>query len=76
MQKNSDYFSVEQAKRLSQTPAARELMALLQQKSGERAARSASLARQGDYQGAEQLLRSMLDDPRIRALLEQLGGSR
>lgn len=74
MQKYSDNFSIEQAKQLSQTPAARQLMALLQQSAGEDAARAAALAKNGDYEGARQLLSSLLSDPRAQALLRQLGG--
>ena len=74
MQKNSDSFSIEQAKKLSQTPEARQLMALLQQNAGEDAARAASLAKSGDYEGASRLLSSLLSDPRAQALLRQLGG--
>ena len=74
MQKNSDYFSMEEAKRLSQSPAARQLLALMQQKNSADAAQAMRLASAGDYAGASRLLSSLLADPQARALLQQLGG--
>lgn len=74
MQKNSDYFSMDDAKRLSQSPAAQRLMALLQEKSGDRTAQALSMAQNGNYEAARQLMASLLSDPEARALLQQLGG--
>ena len=65
--------SMEQAKALAGSPAARELMALLRQKGGDELQNALSKAAQGDMEAAKQALSPLLSSPDIRQLLDKLG---
>lgn len=73
MERNSE-FSMQDAMRLAQTPAGRQLLALLQQQNSAELQRAIGYAAAGDYKNAQTLLSSMLDSPEAKALLDQLGG--
>lgn len=65
--------SMEQAKALAGSPAARELMALLR-KNGENELQAAlNKAAQGDMEAAKQALSPLLSSPEVQQLLNQLG---
>ncbi len=65
--------SMEQAKVLAGSPAARELMALLRQKGGDELQNALSKAAQGDMEAAKQALSPLLSSPDVRQLLDKLG---
>ena len=65
--------SMEQAKALAGSPAARELMALLRQKGGDELQNALSKAAQGDMEAAKQALSPLLSSPDVRQLLDKLG---
>ena len=65
--------SMEQAKALAGSPAARDLMALLR-KNGENELQNAlNKAAQGDMEAAKQALSPLLSSPEVQQLLKQLG---
>lgn len=65
--------SMEQAKALAGSPAARELMALLRQKGGDELQNALNKAAQGDMESAKQVLSPLLSSPEVQQLLKQLG---
>ena len=65
--------SMEQAKALAGSPAARELMALLRQKGGDELQNALNKAAQGDMEAAKQALSPLLSSPEVQQLLKQLG---
>lgn len=65
MQKNSQDFSMEEALRLSKTPAGQQFLAMLQQADQAQLQKIADQAAAGDYTNAAQ---------QLNALLKQLGG--
>lgn len=73
MDKNKD-FSMQDALRLAQSPAGRQLLTALQQQNDAQLQKVISAATAGDYEKAKSSLSSLLDAPEIQALLKQLGG--
>lgn len=73
MDLNSD-FSMADALKLAQTPAGRQLIALLQQQGGTGVQQAMEQAASGNYQQAKEQLLPLLQSPQIQALLKQLGG--
>ena len=74
MDQNAD-FSMTEALRLAQTPAGRQLIAMIQQQNSSAFRQAMSSAVSGDYRQAQELLTPLLQNPDIQALLKQLGGS-
>lgn len=74
MEKNSQDFSMEDALRLARSPAAQQLLAALRAKNPDALDRAASQAAAGNFDEAQQDLRSLLSDPALQALLRTLGG--
>ena len=70
MEKNSQNFSMEDARMLAGSPLGQQLFGLLQTKNPEAISQAVS----GNYETLRQSLGTLLADPEIRALLEQLGG--
>ena len=70
MEKNSQNFSIEDAKKLASSPLGQQLYGLLRAKDPE----SVSLAASGNYEVLRKNLGALMADPEIRALLQQLGG--
>ena len=70
MEKNSQNFSMEDARMLANSPLGQQLFGLLQSKHPE----AVSLAAAGNYETLQKNLGALLSDPDIRALLQQLGG--
>ena len=74
MQKNSDNFSMQDALRLAQSPAGRQLLALLQQSDPEAMQQAMKQASTGDYSQISQTLAPLLASEDVKKLLQQMGG--
>lgn len=72
MQNHSGNISMEDAMRFAESPAGRQLLALLQQSHGVQLQEAMEKASAGDMDGAQSALSSLLSSPQIRALLRQL----
>ena len=70
MDKNSQNFSIEDARALADSPLGQQLFGLLQTKNPEAVSQAVS----GNYDTLRNSLGTLLADPEIRALLQQLGG--
>ena len=67
-------FSMEQAMAFAKSPAGRQLLNILQQKGGRDLSKAEALASAGDMEGAKNALSSLMEDPQVRKLLNDLGG--
>ena len=74
MAQNLSNFPIEEAQQLAKSTSGQELMQLLQQGDGAKLDEAAALLQQGNTQQAKALLLPILEDPKILALLRQLGG--
>jgi hypothetical protein len=74
MQKNNGKFSMEDAQRLAASPQAKQLQELIQNTDRARMEVAARQAAAGNYTELQQTLAPLLNDPRVRDLLKQLGG--
>ena len=72
MEQNSE-FSMQDIMRLAQSPAGRQLFALLQQQNSPALQQAISSATAGDYQSAKEMLSTLLNTPEAQSLLKQLG---
>lgn len=73
MQENSNHFSISDALRLAGTPAGQQLLAFLQQSSGDGLKNAMDQASSGNYEDVKKLLATLMENPEAKALLEQLG---
>lgn len=73
MQKNSESFSIEDAKKLASSATAQQLLTMLQQKDAQAFSQAAQQAQKGNYAAASQSLNQILSDPDVQKLLKQLG---
>lgn len=71
---NQGNFSMQEAMRLANSPAGRQLIAMLQQQNNADLQKAMSSAASGDYTQAKNALSSLLSDPKAVELLKQLGG--
>lgn len=67
--------SFQEAMRLAQSPAGQQLIRLLQQSGGYDVQQAMESAAAGDFSQAKQLLSALIQDPKARELLQQLGGN-
>ena len=76
MAQNNDFgtFSMEQAMALAASPAGKQLIELIQSKSGADFSKAQAYAAAGNMEQAKSELSSLLTDPRIKELLRQFGG--
>lgn len=74
MAQNLANFPIEEAQQLARSASGQELLQLLQQGDGAKLDEAAALLQQGNTQQAKELLLPILEDPKILALLRQLGG--
>ena len=74
MEKNSQDFSVREAKRLAQTPEGQQLLRLLQQQDSGQLQQAMEKASAGNYKEAGNILQSLLSSPEVKSLMQQLGG--
>lgn len=72
MWKKSDDFSGEALSRFLRSPQAQALARLLEQMDSDTLNRAASMASQGDTEGARKALSPVLEDNRIKRLLEDM----
>ena len=74
MQKNSQNFSMQEAMRLANSDAGQKLLALLKQSDSNQLQQAIAQASAGNYENAQQVLRSLLENSEIQTLLKELGG--
>ena len=67
-------FSMEEAMRLANSPAGKQLISMLQQQNQAELQKAMANAASGNYDAARSALSSLLDDPAVKALLKQMGG--
>lgn len=72
MEQNSE-FSMQEAMRLARSPSGQQLLALLQKNGGTDLNTAMEQAAAGNYEQAKKALSSLLADPEVKKLLEQLG---
>lgn len=65
---------VQEAMKLAQTPAGRQLIQLLQATGGQELRSAMTQAAAGDYTKAQQAISSLMQNPEARKLFEQMGG--
>jgi hypothetical protein len=73
MQKNSEDFSMEDAKRLAQNPATQQLFAMLQRTNGDQLQKIVDTAQAGNMAQAGQMLQSLLSSEEGKKFLRELG---
>lgn len=76
MMKNNDGISMQDALRLAQSDAGKQLLSQLRQQNGTTIDKAMAQIAAGDAQQAKETLSSLLSSPQIRQLLEQLGRER
>ncbi len=72
MEKKSQDFSMKEAMRLANSPAGKQLAALLQQADQQVLDNAIRQAQQGNYENAAQQLRDLMASPQAQALLREL----
>ena len=72
MEKKSQDFSMKEAMRLANSPAGKQLAALLQQADPKVLDNAVQQAQQGNYQDAAQQLKDLMTSPQAQALLKEL----
>lgn len=70
---NFDPASMQEAMRLANSPAGRQLIQLLRQTGNENMQKAMNSAASGDYESAKKLLSEMLNTPEAKKIMEQLG---
>ena len=73
MEKKSQDFSVQEAKRLASTPEGQKLVSLLQQKDNGQLQKAMEAASAGNYKDAGTMLQSLLASPEAQQLIRKLG---
>lgn len=74
MWKKNEDFSQADLSRLMATKEAMALAAMIRQMDADTLSRAASLASQGNTEGAQALLSPLLQDPKVRELLSRMEG--
>lgn len=74
MDKNSPNFSMEDAMRFANSPAGKQLFAMLQRSGNPGIQKAMEQVRRGDMDGAKATLRSMGGDPDIQKMFGEKGG--
>ena len=74
MEKKSQDFSINEAKRLANSPAGKELVDFLQRGDSAAVQKARDLAAAGDYTAAGKVLSALLASPEAQALIQLLGG--
>jgi hypothetical protein len=72
MQNKQENFSMQDALRLANSPAGKELLSILQSQNNENLQKAKSQAEKGDYGQVQQTLSGLLQDPKVRRLLEEM----
>lgn len=74
MQKESNSFSFQDAAKLANTPAGRQLLTLLQQSDTSTLQDAMEQAKAGNFEQAQKVLSPLLASPEVQKLLRELGG--
>ena len=74
MEKNLGNFSMEDTKKLVDSPAGKQLFSLLQQSGNINMEKVMEQASNGNYTTVKEMLAPMLKKPEIQMLIRQLGG--
>lgn len=64
---------LQEAMRLANSPAGRQLLTLLQQQNKDAVQKAMASAASGNYDAAKTMISSMLSDPKAQQLLKELG---
>lgn len=70
---NPGEFSMRDAMRMANSPAGKQLLQLLRQSGGKELQQAMEKASAGDLSQAKQAISSLLENPDIQKLLEQMG---
>lgn len=74
MEKNSQNFSMEEAMKMANSPAAQQLIAILQQTNGAQLQKAAELAAAGDMKSAGKIVNGLLSgNSQAQKIAEELG---
>ena len=73
MMKNSQDFSIQEAKRLAKTPDGQRLITMLQQNDNEKLQKAMAEASAGNYKEAGSILQSLLSTPEAQQLIRRIG---
>lgn len=74
MQKNSEDFSLEQAKKFAQSDAGKALFRALRAQKGNAMDTAMEQAAAGDYEALKKTVQQLASSPQVQALLKQFGG--
>ncbi len=74
MHKNSQNFDMQEAMRLAQSPAGKQLLAMLQKSDANHLQQAKKQADAGDYTAAMHTVKQLLNTEQGRELLKKLGG--
>ena len=74
MQNKQENFSMQDALRLANSPAGKELLSILQSQNSENLQKAKSQAEKGEYDAVQKTLSGLLQDPKVRKLLEEMNG--
>ena len=74
MEKNSADFSMEEAMAFANSPAGRQLFAMLQQTGSQSIQGAMDALSKGDMDGAKKALQNAAGDPKIQKVMKQFGG--
>lgn len=72
MSQNFDNLSIEEAKRLAQTKAGQQLLALLKSQRPQQLQKAMQQASSGDYETLKKTLKTFMQSPEAKTLLNQL----
>lgn len=73
MKKNSQDFSMEQARQLAESPVGQQLLSILQQSDTEKLQQAMEQANAGNLSKASQTLQQLLSSEEAQQLIQQLG---
>lgn len=74
MQKNDNQFSIQEVMKLANSPAGKQLIALLQQADPQAMQKAMTLAARGDYDKIPQVLSSLKEMDEVKKLMKDMGG--
>lgn len=73
MERNSDHFDLQEAKRIAQSPAGQKLLELLRNADPKALSKASNQAGAGDLTGAMASLSALLSSDKAKELLRDLG---
>ena len=68
--------SLQDAMKLAQSPAGKQLIQLLQSTGGEELRKAMAQAQSGDYSQAQKAISSLMQNPEAQRLFAQMGGNK